>query len=401
MRAHIISIGSELLLGHITDTNATFLAQELTAVGIPLVHVTSAGDDRGELEGAIRHALSLTNLVICSGGIGPTDDDLTREVIADIAGETPTLDPDLFDTLRSFFANRGQNMPERNAKQAWTIPSCEVLPNPVGTAPGWMVRPTTHPGSIIIAMPGVPREMYKMWQEQALPRIIKESGDNIIDTMTIKTIGIGESAAEQELHDLVLKADPTVATYAKDDGVHVVVTATGDVPAEVRARRDGAVTEINRRFGSMVWGVDTQTWATVLAGLLARDNRKLGVIEHGTGGAFTEILARDLNGTAALAESRVLPLSLAPLGEDVGAFAADLAQQAAALPGASVGHALVLEGERQPDGLFSGRVWVSMAVAGSPSVTIDPANQRSSLAEVQRRSALHAVDCLRKFLDQS
>jgi nicotinamide-nucleotide amidase len=172
MRAHIISIGSELLLGHITDTNATFLAQELTAVGIPLVHVTSAGDDRGELLGAIQHALTLTDVVICSGGIGPTDDDLTREVIAEIAGETPTLDPDLFETLKSFFANRGQNMPERNAKQAWTIPSCEVLPNPVGTAPGWMVRPATMPGKIIIAMPGVPREMYRMWREQALPRIL-------------------------------------------------------------------------------------------------------------------------------------------------------------------------------------------------------------------------------------
>jgi nicotinamide-nucleotide amidase len=398
MRAHIISIGSELLLGHITDTNATFLAQELTAVGIPLVHVTSAGDDRGELEGAIRHALTLTDLVICSGGIGPTDDDLTREVIADIAGETPTLDPDLFETLKSFFANRGQNMPERNAKQAWTIPSCEVLPNPVGTAPGWMVRPPTHPGTTIIAMPGVPREMYKMWREQALPRILKESGSNVIDTITIKTIGIGESAAEQDLHDLVLTADPIVATYAKDDGVHVVVTATGDDPADARTRRDRAADEINRRFGGMVWGTDSDTWATVLSSALAIGDRKLGVIEHGTGGAFSEILLRDLDGTAALAESRLLPLAQAPLSDTTRDQADLLAQEASNLPGASVGHAIVLEGERQADGLFTGRAWVAMAIQGSPSVVIDPVNLRSSLAEVQRRAALHAVDHLRKFL---
>jgi nicotinamide-nucleotide amidase len=336
--------------------------------------------------------------VICSGGIGPTDDDLTREVIAEIAGETPTLDPDLFETLKSFFANRGQNMPERNAKQAWTIPSCEVLPNPVGTAPGWMVRPATMPGKIIIAMPGVPREMYRMWREQALPRILKEAGNNIIDTLTIKTIGIGESAAEQELHDLVLAADPIVATYAKDDGVHVVVTATGDDPDEVRKRRDGAVEEIYRRFKGMVWGIDNETWATVLARLLANDNRKLGIIELGTGGAFSEILARDLDATDALAEAKLLPLSLTPDQEDAREHVARLAVEATELPGATVGHATVLEGAREPDGLFKGRAWVATAVDGQLATVVEPVNLRSTLPEVQRRAALHAVDCLRKFL---
>lgn len=398
MRAHIISVGSELLLGHITDTNATFLAQELTAVGIPLVHVTAAGDDRGELLGAIQHALSLTDVVICSGGIGPTDDDMTREVIAEIAGETPTLDPDLFETLKSFFANRGQRMPERNAKQAWTIPSCEVLPNPIGTAPGWMVRPPTMPGKIIVAMPGVPREMYKMWREQALPRILKETGNNVIDTLTIKTIGIGESAAEQELHDLVLAADPIVATYAKDDGVHVVVTATGDDPAEARSRRDRAVEEIYRRFDGLIWGIDNETWATVLARVLALSDRKLGIIELGTGGAFSEILARDLDATDALAEAKLLPLSLTPDEEDAGERASRLAIEAADLPGAEVGHAIVLEGDREPDGLFKGRVWVATTIKGQPAKLVEPVNLRSSLPEVQRRAALHAVDCLRKFL---
>ena len=398
MRAHIISIGSELLLGHITDTNATFLAQELTAVGIPLVHVTSAGDDRNELRGAIAHALSLTDLVICSGGIGPTDDDMTREVIAEIAGETPTLDPDLFETLKSFFANRGQNMPERNAKQAWTIPSCEVLPNPIGTAPGWMVRPANMPGKIIIAMPGVPREMYRMWREQALPRILKDAGNNIIDTLTIKTIGIGESAAEQELHDLVLAADPIVATYAKDDGVHVVVTATGDDTGEVRKRRDSAVEEIYRRFSGLIWGIDNETWATVLARMLARDQRKLGIIELGTGGALTELLARDLDAIDALAQSVLRPLSLAPDNGNTNDQVAKLAEEAAALPGANIGHATILVGGRESEGLFKGQVWVATAIAGQPAVVTDPVNFRSTLPEVQRRAAMHAIDRLRKFL---
>ncbi|HEU0165416.1 MAG TPA: molybdopterin-binding protein, partial [Thermomicrobiales bacterium] len=221
-------MGSELLLGHITDTNATFLAQELTANGIELIHVTSTGDDLAELTATLKRALEQADVVICSGGIGPTDDDLTREAIAAVVGETPTIDPDLLTTLKGFFAGRGMDMPERNAKQAWTIPSSDVLPNPVGTAPGWFVTVAGDEPKYIVTMPGVPREMFRMWSEQALPRIRERSGQSIIDTIVIKTIGIGESAAEQEIHDLILASDPIVATYAKDDGVHVMVSAVGN-----------------------------------------------------------------------------------------------------------------------------------------------------------------------------
>src|SRR6266511_1641995 len=134
MRAHMLSIGSELILGHLTDTNATFLAQELVALGIELIHVTQVGDDRSRIARTIETAADGADLVVCTGGVGPTDDDLTREAIADVMGETPMIQPELLATLEAFFAGRGLTMPARNRKQAWTIPSAETLPNPVGTA---------------------------------------------------------------------------------------------------------------------------------------------------------------------------------------------------------------------------------------------------------------------------
>ncbi len=140
MNAYILSIGAELLHGHITDTNATFLSQELDARGIELLHVIQVGDDRKRICESIERALSEADIVICTGGIGPTEDDLTREGIADALGETPEVDAELRAEVEAFFAKRGLTMPERNAKQAWLIPSAEALPNPVGTAPGWFVE---------------------------------------------------------------------------------------------------------------------------------------------------------------------------------------------------------------------------------------------------------------------
>ncbi|MEZ4505874.1 MAG: competence/damage-inducible protein A [Thermomicrobiales bacterium] len=129
MNAYILSIGAELLHGHITDTNATFLSQELDARGIELLHVIQVGDDRKRIRESIERALSEADIVICTGGIGPTEDDLTREGIADALGETPEVDGELRAEVEAFFAKRGLTMPERNAKQAWLIPSAEALPN--------------------------------------------------------------------------------------------------------------------------------------------------------------------------------------------------------------------------------------------------------------------------------
>ena len=138
MRAQILSIGEELLGGYITDTNSTFLEQQLALHNIPVTLVTQVGDNRGRIAEVITRAMTDADIVVCTGGVGPTEDDLTREAIAQVLGEEPVIDHGLLEVIRGFFANRGLEMPERNQKQAWVIPSCQPLPNPVGTAPAGM-----------------------------------------------------------------------------------------------------------------------------------------------------------------------------------------------------------------------------------------------------------------------
>src|SRR4051812_22536265 len=155
MRAEIVSVGTELLLGQITDTNATYLAQTLADLGIDVYFVSQVGDNRGRLVETLRRGWERSDLIITTGGVGPTEDDLTREAISDLVGETPAVDAATVEMIRAFFRNRNADMPERNRKQAWLIPSAQALPNPVGTAPGWFVRKNEK---ILVAMPGVPRE---------------------------------------------------------------------------------------------------------------------------------------------------------------------------------------------------------------------------------------------------
>ena len=170
--AEIISVGTELLFGEIVDSNAAFLARELGARGVTLHRKTVVGDNLDRLRAAIELALGRADLLLLGGGLGPTDDDLTREAIAAALNETPQVDEAQLTHLRGLFEARGRAMPDLNRKQAWLIPSAEALPNPVGTAPGWFVR-TTWNGQpkLIAALPGPPREMRRMWTEQVLPRL--------------------------------------------------------------------------------------------------------------------------------------------------------------------------------------------------------------------------------------
>jgi len=396
MRAYILSIGSELLLGHITDTNATFLAQQLTAAGIELVHVTSTGDDLAELTDTIRHALSKADVVICSGGIGPTDDDLTREAIAAVLDETPEVDAGLLENLKSFFHGRGVEMPARNAKQAWLIPSAEVLPNPIGTAPGWLVTVAGDEPKHIVTMPGVPREMYRMWTEQALPRIRERAGQSVIDTLIIKTIGIGESAAEEEIHDLVVAANPIVATYAKDDGVHVMISAVGEDPVETRARRDAAEAEVNRILGQYRWGSDDDTLERLVATSLEKSGLSLSVIERGTGGAFAGLIAKDIIAQSALTSATTFPLVLGLSQDDAAHQAIADAASARGESDTTVGVGVGFAGDPIENGLLQGKVVLAIAKPSEEPRLLPEATQRAVLAEVQRRAALHVVDMLRR-----
>lgn len=403
MRAWAVSIGSELLSGQITDTNATFLAQECAAAGIDLIRVTQVGDDLQALIDTLRQALAEADVVICTGGIGPTDDDLTREAIAAVAGEEPLTDPELLRELRSFFANRGQEMPERNAKQAWVIPSSTTLPNPVGTAPGWLVKLDTaeHHGTII-TMPGVPREMYRMWREQALPALQAMTGSHVIRSTTIKTLGIGESAAEDRIHDLVLRAQPVVATYAKDDGVHVRITAASDSADDADRQLAQGIHDIEERLGQYIWGRDNDTLPSVLLEALEHARATVAVVEAGSGGALSAMLTSvpSKDPTHPLLDGRVLPLDLALSQEQAVERAQDLARHAREETGATIGIAIVVFGGFDERQVLHGMAAVAVEsdLDGTETTFV---GLRATIDDVQRRSALHAADRLRLILKES
>lgn len=385
MRAHIVSIGSELILGHLTDTNATFLAQELVGLGVELLHVTQVGDDLPRLTATLRAAGREADLVVCTGGVGPTDDDLTREAIAALVGQEPVVDPTLREGIRAYFAGRGLIMPEKNAKQAWLIPAAEALPNPVGTAPGWFVR---HDGTMLVAMPGVPREMRRMWREQAVPRIAPSLPPRAIQNAVIKTLGIGESAVAELLADLIERGQPVIATYAKDDGVQVHVTASAETEAEAATLVDADRTDVRDRLRGFVYAEGDTSLAAALASLLRERGETLGIVEVGSGGRFGGLMLGEPGTGDAIAGA----FASAGGGTD---DAKERADDARGCFDSSLGLGCVVVVSPAELGLHEGTVGV--AVTGALSVE-ESFKIRAAFPEVQRRAALHAADVLRRAL---
>jgi nicotinamide-nucleotide amidase len=287
MKAEILSIGTELLLGQIVDTNANFLAQQLPALGLDLFYVSQIGDNLQRLSTAFKTALARSDVIITSGGLGPTEDDLTREAIADVLGEKMTVQPDLEASLREFFVRRGRTMPERNVKQATTIASGAYLPNPVGTAPGWWVE---HDGKVIVSMPGVPHEMHKMWEEQAQPRLARLITGGVIVSRLLKLVGIGESNAEEALGNLTRSVNPTLATYAKSDGIHLRLTAKAASRDEAEDLLDVFEPRVRERVAEWVYGGESDTLPSVVGALLRERGLSLAVAESATGGQLASLI---------------------------------------------------------------------------------------------------------------
>ncbi len=287
MRAEILSIGTELLLGQIVDTNANYLAQQLPPLGLDLFYVSQIGDNLQRLAGAFRTALQRSDVIITSGGLGPTEDDLTREAIAEALGETPQVQPALERHLREFFAHRGRSMPERNVKQATLIPSASALENPIGTAPGWWVE---HDGKIIASMPGVPHEMHKMWQEQVQPRLARLLSGGLIVSRTLKLIGIGESHAEEAVGELTRSPNPTLATYAKGDGIHLRMTAKAATQTEAERLLSAFEPRVRERVEEWVYGVDAEDFPSVVGAMLRQRKLTLATAESATGGQLASLI---------------------------------------------------------------------------------------------------------------
>ena len=367
MQAEILSIGTELLLGQIVDTNANYLASRLAALGVDCHFISTVGDNLGRCTETIARAIGRCDLVVCTGGLGPTEDDLTREAIAAALREEPAVDPQLERELREWFAARGVSMPERNRKQAWLIPSARALPNPNGTAPGWDVR---KDGKRIVAMPGVPREMTPMWERHVEPTLIAGTA---LRSRTLKLLGIGESAVEEALAELVRSTSPTVATYAKNDGVHIRITDKAPRAATADERVARMETVIRARLGEYVWGIDDETLGVVIGRALSARRWRLATAEALSAGDVARTLADAPDAASWFARGVVRP-------------SADAAELERALEQASADVVLVVpSGERDTE----------IAVRtpqGRHAQTI----RFGSLAEGRRRSGLAALDLLRR-----
>ena len=281
MKSEIISVGTELLLGEIIDTNAAFLAQQLSLLGIDLYWISQVGDNRARVLEVLRRAWGRSDLILVTGGLGPTDDDLTREAIADLLGEEMAVEPELEKWLRGSFGRMGLNMPLSNLKQASLIPSAQSVPNPFGTAPGWWVE---KDGKAVVAMPGVPREMHRMWNDEVLPRLRHYTGASVLMTRTLKIMGKGESEVEELLHEFVASANPTLATYAKEDGIHVRLAAKAATRQEAAGVVGQLEAKVRHILGTFIYGADDESLAQVVGRHLRQMGLTLATMESCTGG---------------------------------------------------------------------------------------------------------------------
>ena len=281
MKAEIFSIGTELLMGELTDTNASWIAARLPALGIQLQWVSIIGDDVGMLTEAISRGLQRSDILFTTGGLGPTSDDLTREAVAGALGETPVVQQEVVAALEQYFQNRGIVMPSHNIKQALLIPSAQFIPNRNGTAPGWWAE---RHGRIVVCMPGPPGEMQAIWQEEVEPRLRQVVHDEVTVTRNIKTMGLSEGAVDEILSEFFGKENPYVGIYSKADGIHLRIIARGRDAAAARTLIQPVEEAVVTRLAPYVWGYDDETPEQAIGLLLKEKGLTLATMESCTGG---------------------------------------------------------------------------------------------------------------------
>lgn len=282
-----MAVGTEILLGEIVDTNSAYIASRLPILGIDVYFKHTVGDNLQRITDVMARALENSDLVITTGGLGPTEDDLTREAICAVMGEVPRVDPDLEAWLRNVFSSRGNPMPERNLKQAWLIPSARAIPNPRGTAPGWWVE---KDGKIIVSMPGPPGEMMRMWDDEVAPELMHRAGGSIIVSRTVKTVGIGEGSVDEMISDLLKSTNPSIGVYARPDGIHVRIGAKAATRAEAETMIEPVERRVREILGDAVWGSDDDSFEGVVTRLLNEKDVQLAVMESCTGGGLANVL---------------------------------------------------------------------------------------------------------------
>jgi nicotinamide-nucleotide amidase len=281
VRAEIVSVGTELLLGDIVDTNAAHLSRALSEIGVSVYRRTTVGDNHERLLHALRTALADSDAVITIGGLGPTDDDITRETLAEAMGDTLRHDDEIARRLKALFRLRKMPLLASNLKQAMVPTDGRALDNPNGTAPGLLFE---KDGKIGIALPGPPNEFTPMVENHVIPYLREKTGGAAIRSRTVRICGMGESLVEDKVKDLMAGSNPTVAPYAKLGEVHIRVTARADSPDSALSIAAEMTERVAKRLGSVVYGYDDETLEAAVVRLLRERGKTVATAESCTGG---------------------------------------------------------------------------------------------------------------------
>lgn len=306
MKAEIMMIGTELLLGQIQDTNATYMAQRLAENGIDLYQKTTVGDNQARIVAALTAALDRSDVVICSGGLGPTEDDITRECVAEALDRPLEYHEDLYETIFARFAHLRLSITENNRKQAMLPRGAQAIPNPNGTAPGVLVEDDR---GVILCLPGVPWELKAMFEHDVLPYLRQRYGlSGVLHYRVLKVCGLGESRVDALIGDLITSLDnPTIGLLASPDSVRIRIAAKAQSVAAAEALIDPVDAELRNRLPGLIMGRDADTLEGVVDRLLRERGWTLAVAETQSGGMLCQRLT--LAGAASFVGGKVVPLN--------------------------------------------------------------------------------------------
>lgn len=280
----LISVGTEILLGDILNTDAQFLSIELARLGISVIHQSTVGDNRERLLAQLKEAADRSDIIILSGGLGPTPDDLTKEVCCEFFGKKMFLHEPTVEKIKTYFSTKGMEMAQNNLKQAMLPKDCVIFPNDNGTAPGMAIE---KDGVHILVLPGPPRELKPMFRNCAVPYLMQFS-DRIIVSHNIRTFGIGESLMAERVNDLFEAENPTVAPYAKDGEALLRVTAMARTKEEAENLCKPVINEIKSRLDGFVYGVDYTCIEEAVIEKLKEKHMKVATAESCTGGLIAK-----------------------------------------------------------------------------------------------------------------
>jgi len=288
LTAEIIAIGSELLTPDRTDTNSLWLTEQLNTIGIEVKLKTIVGDDDARLEEAIRDALRRSRVVITTGGLGPTEDDITRKIAARALGRRLMLNEKVLEDIRAKFMRLGRSMPEINSRQAMVIEGAEVLANPNGTAPGMYIE---HEGRSVVLLPGPPREMRPMFETLARPKLAAKAGDVCVVRRILRVAGLGESAVDERIAPIYTQyKNPQTTILFNNSEIEIHLTAQGKTEKEAELLLDGLAGQIEERLGDAIFAFRGETMEQVIGLRLAVSGFTLAVAESCTGGMIAQRL---------------------------------------------------------------------------------------------------------------